>query len=549
MYLGSSDFLSLRKGGLYIDKTDILDEFAPLLQSSTSLIVNRPRRFGKSLMISMIETFYSMDADSDPYFQDLKIAQSPNYVYRNQYPVITLSFKNISSVVASDMMDEIYTTIATIYKKWLTRVLPCCNEEESKYIHNIASKHAQRPDYIHSFEALSRFIYKTYGKKPLILIDEYDAPIEASYGSEHYNDILLFLKSFYLATFKDTDSFGFGYISGVFGIAKGTLGTGLNNIPVDSGQTSPLSKNYFGFNEEEIDQLCEKFHLDEQTHQNLKKYYGGYEFLGGIYYNPWSVLSFIANRAYSSYWGNTGSNKAFSKVVAKAHDFDMQFLTTIAHEGMDASLDFTSSYEDVGKDLSSILLYLALAGYLSLHPTGFNRYHLSLPNEEAKQCFVNEIIRRYEDQSSLSKAATLRKAIETGDGEKLSEFFTQFLLSSLSYYDFSDEKNYQIMVGTIAALLFEDCMVKYEVIAGAGRCDIEISPFNKGGFGAVIEIKYVGSKTSKQRIADRAKAALNQIKKSDYVQHLRIRGANPIIAFGFAFHKNMVCVESERLDQ
>ncbi|MBO6285286.1 MAG: AAA family ATPase, partial [Bacilli bacterium] len=127
--MGSSDFLSLRKGGLYIDKTDILDEFAPLLQSSTSLIVNRPRRFGKSLMISMIETFYSMDADSDPYFQDLKIAQSPNYVYRNQYPVITLSFKNISSVVASDMMDEIYTTIATIYKKWLTRVLPCCNEE------------------------------------------------------------------------------------------------------------------------------------------------------------------------------------------------------------------------------------------------------------------------------------------------------------------------------------------------------------------------------------------------------------------------------------
>lgn len=205
-------------------------------------------------------------------------------------------------------------------------------------------------------------------QKPLILIDEYDAPIEASYGSACYDDILLFLKSFYLATFKDTDAFGFGYISGVFGIAKGTLGTGLNNIPVDSGQTSPLSKNYFGFDEEEITNLCEKFHLDEQTHHNLTKYYGGYEFLGEKYYNPWSILSFLANRTYSSYWGNTGSNKAFSKVIERAHDFDVEFLSTMAHEGMDASLDFTSSYEDVGKDLSSNFALFGI-GRVSISPS------------------------------------------------------------------------------------------------------------------------------------------------------------------------------------
>ena len=529
MLVGSSDFISLHRDGLYVDKTDILNELSPLVQSSTSIIVNRPRRFGKSLMISMLEVFYSFDYESDSYFEGLKIASSPHYSLMNQFPVIVLSFKDISSVPLPDVAKEIRRVLADIFRKWQDRVLPCCDEEEAKYVRLIASMKAEDSDYLRSLVTLSRLIYRQFNKKPLIFIDEYDAPLEAAYGSDYYEGILLLLKGLYLATFKDTDVFGFGYISGVFGIAKGTLGTGLNNIPVDSGQTSPLSKNYFGFDEEEIEDLCRRFRIDPQAKDKLKKYYGGYEFLGVSYYNPWSVFNFIANRAFFSYWGNSGSNKAFSKVVEKAHIFDDQFLATMVHGGMDVNLDFTASYEDVGSDLASILLYLALAGYLSMHPIGFNQFHVFLPNEETKQCFVNEVVGRYRDQNGLRKVTLLRQAIETGNGESVAEFFKTFLLSSLSYYDFSDEKNYQIMVGTVAAMLFDECLIKYEVIAGTGRCDIQISPLNEGGFGA-------------------AKVALSQVKKKDYLQELCLRHANPLYAYGFAFHKNVICVESEKIE-
>ena len=546
MVIGLSSFIDLRKEGLYIDKTEILDELTPLIQSSTSLIINRPRRFGKSLMVSMIEAFYSFDSDSKQYFDGLKISFSPNYAHINQYPVIKISFKNVSSADPSSMVDDIKGVLSAIFSSWEKRLSSVCSKEEKAFFQSILRKTASDVDYAVSLNVLCGIIKRVYGKKAILLIDEYDAPIEASFGTESYTKVLSFLKSLYIATFKDTDAFGFGFITGVFGIAKGTLGTGLNNIPVDSGQASILSKNYFGFSEEEVSNLATTYHLQEEERINLRKYYGGYEFLGDYFYNPWSILNYLATRSYSSFWGNSGSNKALSKIL-QSSTLDIDALLLLMREGIDASLDFTCSYEDVHSGDDGILLYLCLAGYLTMHPSGFNRYHVYLPNEETKDAFSKEIINRYQDKAGLKKAGALRKAIESGDGQGLSVLLKEFILSSMSYYDFSDEKNYQIMVGTLAALIFDDCIVRFEVISGTGRCDIEISPLDKNHFGAVIEIKYIPTRTSATRLQEKATSALRQIQKRDYLKNLEQRGAKPLYAYGIAFYKNAVAIECEKI--
>lgn len=547
MVIGLSDFISLCNNGTYIDKTDIIDELAPLLQSSTSIIINRPRRFGKSLMISMLETFFNNKNDNRNYFKGLKIAKSPNFALANSFPVIKLSFKTASNVMPVSMIDTIKGILATIYEDWSGVILDKCNDLEKAYYQSICNKTASGSDYVNCLDKLSALIYSIEGKKPLIFIDEYDAPIEASYGSEQYKEILYFLKSLYIATFKDTPSYGFGFITGVFGIAKGTLGTGLNNIPVDSGPYSPLSKNYFGFTDQEVRKLCFDFNINEQDRDKLMEYYGGYHYLGDTFYNPWSILNYIATRNFSSFWGNSGSNKAFAKVIDAAYALDDELIANLLSDGVEIDLDFTASYEDIDKSIGNILLYLVLAGYLTVKQTSFGRYFVYLPNKESKSAFLNEIVARYKDKSAIRKIIKLKNALTNGDGDELISFFRDFLLSSLSYYDFNDEKNYQIMVGTIAALLFDDCIVKHELIAGTGRCDVMISPLNEGRFGAVIEIKYLPARTSSSRLQEKAKTALNQIKKHHYVQELLVRNACPIIAYGFAFYKNNLAVEQMQL--
>ena len=547
MILGLSDFITLRNGGTYVDKTDIIDELAPLLQSSTSIIMNRPRRFGKSLMVSMLEAFFSDELDSKMYFEGLKIAASNNYSLLNQFPVIKLSFKNASTAEPSSMIRAIKMMLSEVYDHFATRLLHICDDRERAYFQSIISINADDTEYSHCLDVLSSLIYRATNKKPIILIDEYDAPIEASYGSSSYHEVLTFLKALFIATFKDTPSYGFGFITGVFGIAKGTLGTGLNNIPVDSGPNSPLKKNYFGFTQEEVRQLCKANNISEEDCDRLESYYGGYRFLGESFYNPWSILNYLSTRSLFAFWGNSGSNKAFSKVVDVAFSYDAELITCLLDDGVETQLDFTASYEDIDSSPEHILLYLILAGYLTLNQISFNKYYVFLPNQECKAAFADEIVSRYHDKAGARKIMRLKKALYQGDGQELVSFFSDFLLSSLSYYDFSDEKNYQIMVGTIAALLFDECIVKHEVIAGTGRCDIMISPLKEHAFGAVIEIKFVNARTSIQRLQGRAQTALNQIKKHLYAKELFVRNANPIMAYGFAFFKNNIAVKEEKL--
>ena len=547
MFIGNSDFKTQIEKGYYVDKTSIIDELSTRIDTSTGIIINRPRRFGKSLMLSMLNAFYSDRNNSEKLFKGLAIASSPNYKLRNTIPVINLSFKSAGGIRSENMISNLQQIIASLYQEFEDEIFNSLNDREKEYYQRIQNKSATISEYIASLHSLCTFVEKVKGKKPIVLVDEYDAPIERVFDSEAYQDVVDFLKGLFVATFKDESNFSFALLTGVFSITKGTLGSGLNNLPIDSAVTRALNKNYFGFNDADLIRLCKDFHISESEISNIKTYYGGYVFCDERVCNPWSVLNFVEYRQYATYWNMSGSNETFTKVLNNSELLNEEDLLTLLQEGRSLHLDPSSSYDTIYTSESNSILYLVMAGYFAVQHKEFANYYVYAPNLETKYAFQEEIRKKYKDKDGLVYLEKIRNCFLTGDEERLAVYIKNVLLSSLSYYDFTDEKHYHILVGTLLSLAFSDCICRYEVISGTGRCDIMLRNKNEGSFGAVIEIKYHAKPISSTRLATSAEAALRQITEKEYCDELLLANANPIIAYGFSFMKNKVAVKSKKI--
>lgn len=547
MLLGLSDFKTQREKGYYVDKSEIIDELVERIDSSTGVIINRPRRFGKSLMLSMVDYFFNEKRDGASLFQGLAIASSPAMSHLNSYPVITLSFKDAAGGKPENVILGLKQAINGAYNEFADDLLPHLSPKEKEYYESILSGNADENGYSSSLFRLCCFIERIRQRKPIVLIDEYDAPIECAFDSPFYEEAVSFLKSLFIVAFKDVTSFSFALLTGVFSIAKGTLGSGLNNIPSDNVITSVFSKNYFGFGEEDVKKICEDFRISPDEIPTLKEYYGGYLFPKQEVYNPWSILNYAATFDYASYWTTSGSNSAFAKILNKSDILPVSFLLSLLQDGYTAHLDPSTSYDTIYASKNNVILYLAMAGYFSVQKCGFSEYRIASPNLETRYAFLEEIKKKYKDQEGLSLISAIRSSLLQGDSASLSTQIKNTLLSALSYYDFSDEKNYQIMVGTMLALAFSDCRTRFEVIAGTGRCDIMVYNKDAKRFGAVIEIKYHDKPISYARLQSSAENALTQILQKEYADELLSSSASPIYAYGFAFMKNKVAIKAKKI--
>lgn len=547
MLIGLSDFKTQVEKSYYVDKTGIIDELAERLDTSTGIIINRPRRFGKSLMLSMLDAFFSDRYDNADLFNGLSIAKSKNMALRNTLPVINLSFKDSSGIPPEKMIPSFMNTIASLYRSFQNEVASFLDDHEKKYFDRIIDSSASREDYMKSLNSLCTFVQRAKGKKAIILVDEYDAPIERVFDSGDFQDVVDFLKGFFVASFKDVSNFSFALLTGVFSINKGTLGSGLNNLPVDSAISRALKRNYFGFTDEEVMRLCADFHVPSTEIENIRNYYGGYIFSGEKVCNPWSVLNYIDSLQYATYWNASGSNATFVEALNKNEILTQESLLVLLQSGKRVHLDPSSSYDTIYTSEANLILYLVMAGYFTVRPMDFANYFVYPPNLETKYAFMEQIRRKYKDKDGLSHLDEIRNCFLYGDEERLSYHIKSLLLSSLSYYDFGNEKSYQIMIGTLLALAFSDCVCRYEVISGTGRCDIMLRNKTKGQFGAVIEIKYHSTPISMTRLNASAERALNQILTQEYHDELLSSEANPIYAYGFAFMKNKVAVKSKRI--
>ncbi|MBQ7244461.1 MAG: AAA family ATPase [Bacilli bacterium] len=547
MLLGQSDFKLQVTKGVYIDKTDIIDELSEKIDTASGIVINRPRRFGKTLMLSTLDYFFSDRYDSLSLFKDLKIGRSPNLRHINKYPVIRLSFKQISTFESESILLEIKKLLASLYEERKEPLYPSLSSSEKAFYDDILALKASNEDFAKALNFLASCYEKYRRKKPIILIDEYDGPIEKTFDSPFYDGVLSFLRSLYVATFKDTNNFCFALLTGVFSLAKGTLGSGLNNLPVDNALVKTLKKNYFGFDDGEMASLQKQFCLTPMEMKSIKENYGGYLFAGESVYNPWSVLNYLNSRQFGEYWSGSGSNETFVKVLGKTDFLEGKLFLSLMGEGEFMHLDLSSSYGTIYQSEDNIALYLVMAGYFSARQIDIGEYFVYSPNRETKKAFSFEIAKRHKDTGELLIAKKIKLAILEGNEESLAHYLKDYVLSSLSYYDFGNEREYQIMVGTLLSVLFSDCLVKYEVIAGTGRCNIMVSPINERCFGFVIETKFHKDRLSSSRLTSSASSALGQIKKHDYAQELFRRNASPIYAYGLAFYKNNVAVRFEKL--
>ncbi|MBQ4254551.1 MAG: AAA family ATPase [Bacilli bacterium] len=544
--IGSSDFKIVSKADYYVDKTAMLIPLMERCQSGSSLIFNRPRRFGKSLALSMMETFFSDSTiDALSYFKDRAVMKADITPHLSQYKVIRLSFSDVSEDPSFDTKGYLKRKIAEIYRSFYPYFeKQKLSDDEIEAYQRIMRIEDDETSYMFALKRLSELIHREHGKKPIVLIDEYDLLLEkrgVDDGADFYKAILTSL-------LKDNEHLGMGILTGVFSLAKGSLGFGLNNIPVDNGIVSLIDKNYFGFEEEDVSFLLSRYGRKSEEINLLKEYYGGYCFNEKEYFNPWSIVSYLNTGVLMGYWVDSARKEAFYFLVEKMDDEGFRTIDSLMQgEEIIRQLDFTISYENYLDSTDNILLYLAMAGYLSIRQVSFTEFSISITNKETLSAFSSLFYHSYKDKEGLNKARELRKAFIEGDAKKIAEILESFLLSALSYYDFSNEKTYQIMVGTLASIVLEDYLVRHEVIAGEGRCDILIAPREKKDFGAVIELKNFSERKSKQRLESSAMTALKQIQKKGYAAPLISLGVKEIYGYGIAFYKNRVAVISKKL--
>ena len=529
----------------YVDKTMLIKDIV-LTNLYSAVLITRPRRFGKSLAISMLETFFSDEIDGNQYFKDKKISHNWEEYnnYLNKYPVIHLNMKNIQANDIDALYDLIDLEISKIYIKNYDRISSHLSKDELKNVELLMAQKAPLSLLMNSVELLTLYINKATGKKPILLIDEYDTPIQVAHDNGYYKQAISFFKTFYTSALKGNNNLTLAVVTGVMQISKESSFSGLNNLRVYSVIDNKLS-SYFGFTELEVKEMLNYYHIEEPI-EKINKYYGGYLFGNTKLYNPWSILNFIDNDAkYRFYWKNSGTNHLLLGENNQANDV---LIEIYGEDTIYVQINNSLSYNDIQNSKEAYYSFLLQCGYLTVAEESNNNYFkITKPNLEASDAFKTEIIDRYFNGGKLFLPLELKNALANKDDYKIKQLFEKYILSSFSYFDYKNEKNYQILTLGIMAVLFDDSIVKSEVNSTNGRADIVISPKNENEIGVVLEIKYSKTIISKQRLTALTEKGLKQIKDHHYTQGLIERKANPILIYSFAFDGEHINVLSEKV--
>lgn len=547
--LGIDDYEAVCQNCYYVDKTNIIATLANLPEG-TSLLFTRPRRFGKSLMLSMLQAFFEKSKkDKTPLFQDKKIYQNKEIMRDSfqRFPVVHLNLKNAIGSTYEDLIHKIREAISGEYERHSSLLdSEELSEKDKAYFRAILNETASDLDYTSSLLKLTAFLEKAWGIKVVVLIDEYDAPAHYAYQNGFYEPAILFLKQLFSSVLKSNPSLHFAILTGVLQIAKESLFSGLNNLITNSVLSANMDEG-FGFVEEEMSDLL-KYYGYQDSLDELRAWYGNYRFGNAVVYNPLSVLSFLqSGGVFATYWNNTADNTVLGSIIEKMDSVD-SLLPLIGHQSISSPIDIALSYQDLDSRPENVISFLLASGYLTIKERlGDFLYSLSFPNKEIESVFQREISLRYIPQNDFPVLLSMKKAFETGDIQVLESILEKYLLSTFSCYEIGKEKNYQIMLSTSLSLIFENCIVKNEVNAGTGRADILVYSSKPHMPSFVIEIKALRSNASQDRIKNYALKAIGQIKENEYLDELKPYSPSFVELYGIAFYKKRVHIEKERI--
>ena len=532
--IGIDDFRTIIKEEcFYLDKTKFIEE---IVENKTQVqLITRPRRFGKTLNMSMLKYFYSIeDRDENrELFNDLYIEKSPVFEEQGKYPVIFLSFKDIKAKTADSCIKSITILIGELYKKY--RFLMDVLDELDRPIYmRYATNNIGIEELEKSLITLCSFLSNYYKECVILLIDEYDTPIISSYEYGYYDEIKNFFTTMYGSVLKGNLSLKKAVLTGIMRISKENIFSGLNNIRVNS----ILDKNfaqYFGLTEEEVESSLRDYGIEYKL-EEIQTWYNGYNFGGVRVYNPFSITSYLDNRKIMPYWVNTSSNTLINKVLKEANTSIFEDLSKLFQgEEIEKTIDIYSNFSDL-KSAEQIWYLLTNAGYLTpVKELGYDKYSLKIPNEEVHYFFERDFIKSF--LGSRDNFDNILKYLLVGDFESFTYELEKIMLTSVSCFDFSanaDEGYYHVFVLGMVLALRKEYYIYSNRESGRGRYDLLLEPRDRKRNGFVIEFK---APDSKKYLEKESEEALKQIEKNRYFMELKERGVSNIFLVGMAFNK------------
>lgn len=535
--IGVSDFKLATTGYYYVDKTLMIRDF--LDKKPMVSLFTRPRRFGKTLNMDMLRVFFEKtNEDTSVYFKDKQIWQCGDYYtkHQGQYPVIFLTFKDVKSMTWEETFQKIRRLISLEFIRHneleTSSVLTAYEKEQ---YHLLAGDSGDEVDCQMGLQLLSLLLHKHYGRECIIIIDEYDTPIQQGHTCNFYPEIVNFMRNFFSGGLKDNPHLAFGFLTGILRVAKESIFSGMNNLKtysiLDDGYSS-----YFGFTEKEVKDMLRYYGKDDKYNE-LSEWYDGYRFGNTEIFNPWSVINYISDNCFpKAFWQSTGSNEIIGEIIqAATPEITKDLYKLLCGEKIAAYIDTGVIYPEVQNNPYSIYSFLLVAGYLkvaNIYPQSDGNFmcDVAIPNKEITFVYEKEVLNRT-NQNSL--AISISQAIFSKDTQKLQSLLEDFMVKSISSIDGANEGFYHGMMLGLCAILGNRYKIRSNRESGLGRFDIQLMPLAKGMPGFIFEFKH--TKDEHTDLSALADSALQQIEAKKYDTELRDNGVNSIISIGIAF--------------
>lgn len=543
--IGVSDFKLATTGYYYVDKTLMIRDF--LDKKPMVSLFTRPRRFGKTLNMDMLRVFFEKtNDDTSVYFKDKQIWQCGDYYtkHQGQYPVIFLTFKDVKSMTWEETFQKIRRLISLEFIRHneleTSSVLTAYEKEQ---YHLLAGDNGDEVDCQMGLQLLSLLLHKHYGRECIIIIDEYDTPIQQGHTCHFYPEIVNFMRNFFSGGLKDNPHLAFGFLTGILRVAKESIFSGMNNLKtysiLDDGYSS-----YFGFTEKEVKDMLRYYGKDDKYNE-LSEWYDGYRFGNTEIFNPWSVINYISDNCFpKAFWQSTGSNEIIGEIIQTATpEITKDLYKLLCGEKIAAYIDTGVIYPEVQNNPYSIYSFLLVAGYLkvaNIYPQSDGNFmcDVAIPNKEITFVYEKEVLNRT-NQNSL--AISISQAIFSKDTQKLQALLEDFMVKSISSIDGANEGFYHGMMLGLCAILGNRYKIRSNRESGLGRFDIQLMPLTKGMPGFIFEFKH--TKDEHTDLSALADSALQQIEAKKYDTELRDNGVNSIISIGIAFRGKSAVVK------
>ena len=545
----------IEKNAYYIDKTMMIKELID--EASKVNLFTRPRRFGKTLTLSMVRTFFEDERtyegekiDNSRYFTGKKIrnAGEPYTTAQGQYPVIKLSLKSAKQPDFQMAYNCLVSEIVGEYKRhrYILKSEKLLDVDKEQY-NRVMNRCAEPDEYATAIQFLSQCLKGYHEKNTIILIDEYDVPLENAYFKGFYEKMIDFIRSLFESALKTNDALEFAIVTGCLRISKESIFTGLNNLKINSILSTSYAE-YFGFTEAEVEQMLKNYELEEKLPE-VKQWYDGYRFGKTEVYNPWSIINYVDTavsngEAYPKpYWSNTSSNSIVRELVEEADsDTKEEIERLINGKTIEKPVHGEITYADIHQSKDNLWNFLFFTGYLKVESSRFaNRkiyLTMSIPNDEVLTIYEDTIREWFGDYKKTLDLETFYQAVLSGDSEQTELFLSDLLEKSISYHDKKEDFYHGVVLGLFGGISGYEMRSNREY--GNGRPDLVLRPYNPRKPLILFEFKYRKKFTE---MAEGCAAALAQIEEKGYAEPFVDKGYQKIIKYGICFCEKTCMVE------